>query len=150
MKFTVNKKHILIIDSILLVGALIAVFLLVGYSRPLAIGALQSENENLLFELPVTDYVLLDVSSSFSSPKTLFNGDSLDLKSGRYFVKFFDGTRSEIREVTFEVDVTIILKKIDDKKFGFFNIGKNNLKIDTYDTGSLIDSSFAYSGGLDE
>lgn len=146
----IDRKFVLIIDSILLFGALVAVFLLVGYSRPLAIGSLQSENENLLFEVPSTDYVLLDTSSSFSSPKTLFDGDSLDLKIGKYFIKFFNGTKSEIREIKFEVDVTIQFKKIDEKNFGFFNIGQNNLKIETYDTGSLKDSSLVYSGGLDE
>ncbi len=145
-----NNKTILIIDAILLLGVLTSVFLLVGYSQPLAIAPLSSDNVNLLFVIPAEDYVLIDTNSKFDSPKTLFIDETNYFESGRYFIKFFDGNASEIREVFFELDVEVVLKKLDNNNLGFFNIGNSDLKIDTYDTGTLIDSSLAYSGGIDE
>lgn len=144
------KKNILIIDSVLLAGAFISLFLLIGYSQPLAVAPLSSEQNNLLFTIPINNYVLIDDNSDFDSPQTLFIGETLYLESGRYFLKFFDGTRSEIREISFELDVEIQLRRIGSQNLGFFNIGETDLLVDTYDTGSLVDSNLAYSGGIDE
>lgn len=145
-----NKKYILIIDSILLIGVLVLAFLLIGYSRPLVIAPLSSEQENLLFMLPNVTYVLIDSTSAFDSPETIFLDEPFDLESGRYFLKFFDGAKSEIREIRFDLDVRLELKNINSNNSGIFNIGQTDLKIDTYNTGSLINSSLAQSGGLDE
>lgn len=145
----INKK-ILIIDSVLLIGSLIAVFLLVGYTQPMAIAPLSSEQANLLIIVPAKDYVLFDTNSKFDSPQTLFIEDYISLKSGKYFIKFFDGSKSEIRQIEFELDVELQLRKLDESNLGIFNIGGSNLKIDTYEVGSLVDTSIAFSGGLDE
>ncbi|MBM3231920.1 hypothetical protein FJZ21_00880 [Candidatus Pacearchaeota archaeon] len=144
-----NKKHILIIDAILIGAVLISVFFLVGYSQPLVIAPF-SEDANLLFTIPATDYVLIDDNSKFSSPKTVFIDESFTLEKGRYFVKFFDGTSSEVREITFEIDVEIELRRVDENQTGFFNIGETDLLINTYGTGSLVNTSLVYSGGNDE
>lgn len=145
-----NKKHLLIIDAILIAGVLISVFLLVGYSRPMAIATLSSEESNLVFTIPVTDYILIDSNTRFDSPQTLFLGQTFHFEPGNYFIKFFDGTRSEIREINFELAVDLEFRSLDSKNAGLFNIGDNNLLINTYDTGSLVDSNLAYSGGRDE
>lgn len=145
-----NKKYILIIDSILLVGILASAFLLIGYSRPLVIAPLSSEQGNILFNLPNVDYILIDSTSAFDSPDTIFLDKPFDLEKGRYFLKFFYGAKSEIREIRFELDVRLELRNIDSNNSGIFNIGQNDLNIDTYNTGSLVNSSLAKSGGLDE
>ncbi len=145
-----NKKYILIIDSILLVGVLVSAFLLIGYSQPLVIAPLSSDQGSLLFTIPNVDYILVDSTPSFDSPETIFLDESFDLESGRYFLKFFNGAKSEIREIRFDLDVSLELKNIDSNNSGIFNIGQGDLKIDTYSTGSLVNSSLAQSGGLDE
>jgi hypothetical protein len=145
-----NKKHILVIDAILLLGVLTSVFLLVGYSQPMAIAPLSSEENNLIFTIPATDYILIDTSTKFDSPENLFIEQVFHFEPGRYFIKFFDGTRSEIREINFEIATDLEFRMFDSKNAGLFNIGKNDLRIDTYDTGSLVDSNLAYSGSQDE
>jgi len=142
----IGKRNLLIIDAILLFGILIAIFFLVGYTQPLAIAPLNSDsNSDLLFYLPKTDFVLIDDNSRFDSPETIFIGDRFELKSGRYFIKFHDGLKGEIRQVDVEIDVVLELKIIENE-LGVFNTGKTALNIETYDKGSLIDSSIVYAG----
>ena len=141
----IGKRNLLIIDAILLFGILISIFFLVGYTQPLAIAPLPSDSSYLLFYLPKTDFVLIDDNSRFDSPETIFIGDRFELKSGRYFIKFHDGLKGEIRQVDVEIDVVLELKIIENE-LGVFNTGKTALNIETYDKGSLIDSSIVYAG----
>jgi len=147
----ISKKNILIIDAILLIGILTLIFVLVGYSQPLAIAPLPSESraESLLFYLPKTDFVLIDDNSRFDSPDNLFIGDRISLESGKYFIKFFDGLKSEIRVIETEIDVVLEFRLVDDK-VGVFNVGERALGVETYDKGTLVDSSLAYIGGENE
>ena len=144
-----GKKTILIIDSILLFGILISIFLLVGYTQPLAIAPLPSDSQNgsLLFYLPKTDFIILDDNSRFDSFETIFIKDNVRLEPGRYFIKFFSGFNSEIRQIDIDTDNVVLEFKAVDNKIGVFNIGEKALNVETYDTGSLIDNSIAYVGG---
>ena len=149
----ISKKHLLIIDSILIIGILASVFMLVGYSgsfQPLAIAPLPSESENLLFVLPTNDYILIDDNSRFDSPETVFIGQEVSMAQGKYFLKFFNGLSSEIRQIDTEVDIVLEIRKIDERSVGVFNTGNSALNIETYDKGSLIDSSLAHNGGKNE
>src|SRR3989344_2711561 len=103
----INRKHLLIIDAILLFGILTSIFLLVGYTQPLAIAPLGSDSDSLLFYLPKTDFVILDDNSRFDSSETIFMGESTPLESGRYFIKFFDGIKSEIRQIDIETNIVL-------------------------------------------
>jgi hypothetical protein len=145
------SRNILIIDAILVFGILTAIFLLVGYTQPLVIAPLSSSSNtsSLLFYVPQTDFVLIDKSSKFDSSDTIFIGENVKLESGRYFIKFFDGLRSEIRQIDVETEVVLEFKNLGDK-IGVFNIGDIALNVETYDKGSLINSSVVYVGGKDE
>lgn len=145
----INRKHLLIIDSILIFGILISIFLLVGYSQPLVIAPLPSEEGSLLFYLPKTDFIILDDNSRFDSASTIFAGEQIELQEGRYFIKFFDGSKGEIRQIDIQLRTTLEFKLIDNR-MGVFNKGDRAINVETYDKGSLIGSSIAYSGEGDE
>lgn len=142
------KKYLLIIDSIILLGSLLSIFLIVGYTQPLVIAPIPLENENLLFSIPKTDYILIDDNSRFDSPTTLFLDGEIVLEEGRYFIKFFNGLSSEVRQIDLELTVTLEFKSFEDK-VGVFNVGES-LLVETYDKGSLVDSNLVYSGDGNE
>jgi hypothetical protein len=143
-----SKKYLLIIDAIFVVLALITVFFLVGYSQPLAIAPLPNDEQTILFRLPQVDYILLDQTSGFDSPKTIFIDQEFSLTQGKYFIKFYDGLKSEIREIEFQVDVVLELRRMPNGEVGVYNTGENSLLVDVYNTGSLVDSNLV--GGKDE
>ncbi|MEK6886984.1 MAG: hypothetical protein AABW88_04065, partial [Nanoarchaeota archaeon] len=72
---------------------------------------------------------------------------SFVLKSGKYYVKSVYGLSSEVREIKTEVEITLELMKLEDGSLGVFNIGKSDLNVETYETGSLINNSLVYAGG---
>lgn len=146
-----DNKFLLIIDAILLIGILGSLFLLVGYTQPLAIAPINFESEtySLLFHLPKTDFIMIDDTSRFDSADTIFLNDSFVLEEGRYFIKFFDGFNSEIRQLDVETKITLKFMVFEDKT-GLFNLGDFALNVETYDKGSLVNSSLAYIGSRDE
>ncbi|MEK6908805.1 MAG: hypothetical protein AABX23_02000 [Nanoarchaeota archaeon] len=141
-----DYKKLLIVDAILLFGFLSAIFFLVGYTPPLVISPLTSEYETLLFVLPSVDYILIDDNSRFNSPETIFINETISLKEGKYFIKFFDGLKGEIREINLELTVVLQFRALEDGTIGVFNLGDSTLQVDVYETGSLINSSIAYTG----
>lgn len=145
-----DKKYLIIIDAVVLLGSLLTIFLLLDYSQPLVIAPLSSEQADLLIIIHSKDYIILDDSSKFDSPQTIFIDDYISLESGIYFIKFSNNGKSDIRQIEFELDVKLQLRKLDDSNLGIFNIGESDLKIDTYEIGSLIDTSIASSGGNNE
>ncbi len=145
-----NKKYILIADLILVFGSLISIFVLVGYAQPLVTAPLlgNSSEQSLIFAFDSADYVLIDDNFQFDSPDTFFaDGESFVLKSGKYYVKSVYGLSSEVREIKTEVEITLELMKLEDGSLGVFNIGKSDLNVETYETGSLINNSLVYAGG---
>ena len=138
-----NKKYLLIADLILILGSLISVFFVVGYTQPLAIAPLK-ESGSLMFTLPKVDYLLIDEDIKFGSPVALFIGENLNLVPGRYYVKIDSNESIEIREIKAETDISLQLNKIDSNSVGVFNVGKNVLKVETYKVGTLINSSRVY------
>lgn len=145
-----DKKYLLIIDSIVLIGSLLTVFFIVGYTQPFAVAELPGEKTNILFTFPSKDYVIIDTNSRFDSPETLFIDETISLLPGKYFIKFFNGNKNEIREISIDLSLDLKVVKVDDENLGFANVGESDLLINTYDIGSLVDSSVAFSGGSDE
>lgn len=142
-----NKKYLLIIDLILVLGSLLAVFFTVGYTQPLVIGPLSDSQESLMFVFPASDYLLLDDNIKFDSPQTFFVDDSLNLKSGRYYIKSISGLSSEVREIKSEIDLVLQIRKLQDESLGVFNVGESRLQLETYEVGTLVNSSLVGSGG---
>ena len=144
----INKKNILIIDSILVLGILISAFLLIGYSQPLAIGPLYEEPKNsLIFSIQTTDYIILDSNLNFDSPHTIFIDDKLTLEPGTYYIKTFSELSSEIREIKSEIVLELQIRRINDGLIGLFNIGSSPVQVETYNVGSLINYSLINNEG---
>ncbi|MEK6894130.1 MAG: hypothetical protein AABX10_01575 [Nanoarchaeota archaeon] len=139
------NRILLTIDSILILGILISAFLLLDYNQPMVIAPLK-DGGTLLFTLPMVEYILVDDNSRFESPETMFIDQIITLDTGKYFIKFFYDIRSEIRVIDLEINADLQIRIIDENTIGVFNVGETDLQIDTYDTGSKINSSIAYSG----
>lgn len=146
-----DRKYLLIIDSIILVGSLLTVFFVVGYTQPLAIAPLNEES--LIFTLPDVNYLLVDGDLKFSSPTTVFIGDSFNLESGRHYIKIDSGKTGEIREIKVETDVVLQIRRLSNGSVGVFNVGESALNVESYKIGtstnlSLISvDSYSENGG---
>ena len=141
-----DKKFILIIDAVVLLGSLLSAFFVVGYTQPLVIAPLNGGENSLMFTLPKVDYLLIDENLKFNSPKTVFIEDNLDLEPGRYYIKIDSGLSSEIRELKVETDIVLQLRKLDEDSVGVFNVGESALSIKAYEVGMLVNSSLINVG----
>jgi hypothetical protein len=142
-----NKKYLLIIDSILLAGLFLLAFIYIGYSQPLVTGSFSEESSSLMFEIPSdTDYVIVDDNLQFDSPKTLFIGDVFSLDPGRYYIKSFFESSGQVRELSSEIILNLQVKRTTDDSMGIFNVNKFSVHLDTYNIGSLVNSSEVKGG----
>jgi len=145
-----NKKYLLVVDSILLAGLLLLAFIYIGYSQPLVTGPLSDGASSLMFEISSdTNYVIVDDNLQFDSPKTLFIGDVFSLDPGRYYIKSFFESSGQVRELSSEIVLNIQIKRTTDNSVGIFNVNKFPIHVDTYNIGSLINSS-EVKGGVAE
>ncbi|MBS3084228.1 hypothetical protein J4423_05460 [Candidatus Pacearchaeota archaeon] len=149
-----NKKYLLIIDSVLILGSLLSMFFVVGYTQPLVVAPLNDNGESLMFTLPNVDYLLVDEDLKFGSPKTVFIDEDFNLPLGRYYIKIDSSGKSEIREIKSQVEIILKLKKLEDGSVGVFNVGDSALKVEAYKIGTSINSSLisvdSSSGNGDE
>ena len=141
-----DKKFILILDAIVILGSLLTVFFVVGYTQPLAIGPLAGSEESLMFVFPSADYLMLDDNIKFESPTTIFIDDNLNLESGRYYIKIDSGLSSDVREIKVGVDVVLQIRRLSNGSVGVFNVGESALEVETYKIGNSINSSLIYVG----
>ncbi|HLC73147.1 hypothetical protein J4416_01070 [Candidatus Pacearchaeota archaeon] len=144
-----NQKKLLIIDSVVVIGSLLTLFFLVGYTQPLVIAPFSdgSTENSLIFSLPSIDYLLLDNNIKFDSPQTIFVDDvPLNLEPGRYYIKVISGLSGEIREINTELSISLEIRRLSDGSVGVFNIGKSNLVVETYKIGTIVNSSLVYTG----
>jgi len=139
-----NKKHILVLDLIMVVGTLLVITVLVGYGRPLVISPLDdltTTNASVLFSFEALNEVLIliDDNMEFTSPEEIYVQDNLviNLKPGEYYWKIESGFTSEIRKLTIESEVELKLKKLEDG-YEVVNSGNVRLNVDIYDGDILV------------
>ena len=135
-----NKKKIIILDLIFVVGSLFVIALLVGYSKPLVIAPideLETTNAAVLFEFEKADLILIDDNLKFSSPQKFYAEDNLviNLKPGVYYWKVQGTLGSEIRELTVKSEVDLKLKKSVNESYEIVNAGNTKLNVDVYENG---------------
>ena len=136
-----NKKKIIILDLIFVVGSLFVIALLVGYSKPLVIAPideLETTNAAVLFEFEKADLILIDDNLKFSSPQKFYAEDNLviNLKPGVYYWKVQGTLGSEIRELTVKSEVDLKLKKSAvNESYEIVNAGNTKLNVDVYENG---------------
>lgn len=138
----VNKKHVLVIDAILIVGSLLIVGGLVGYARPLVIAPLDdytTVNNSVLFEFEKADLILIDDNLDFSSPREVYvqNDIVINLEPGVYYWKVVGALESEVRELTIESDINLKIKESQNGNYEVVNAGNTELEVDVYDHGRL-------------
>jgi hypothetical protein len=139
----INKKHIYLLDVLIIGISLAAVLGIIGYTKPLVIAPLDDTitSDNLvLFEFEKAKKIMIDDNLQFSSPEEIYVENNLivNLKPGKYYWKV-EGTReSEIRELTIlsEVDLQLREKK---EKYEVINAGNTKLDVEVYENGSLKD-----------
>ncbi|MDP4039732.1 MAG: hypothetical protein Q8P57_04090 [Candidatus Pacearchaeota archaeon] len=142
----INKKYILVIDMILLVGSLLLIGGLVGYTQPRVIAPINdyvSTNGNILFEFKNADLILLDDNLEFSSPQEFRVEDNLviNLLPGVYYWKIIGVLESEVRQFTIESEVGLRLEKSNNKgEYRVVNSGNDRLDVDIYEGGRFTGS----------
>jgi len=128
----INKKHIIAIDLVLIVGSLLIVAYLAGYSRPLVIGDFNEEGlkqESVLFDINNEDRLVISKDRDFENAREIDMNKDLTLSEGKYFVKIISPFGSEVRELTLLTDVKIDFIKAGNK-ISVVNKGeKLNVKI---------------------
>jgi hypothetical protein len=133
----INRK-ILVIDTVLILGSLIAIAGIIGYTQPFATAPLQSDST--IFTLNNVDYILIDDALDFSSPERIdLNEDVLvSLPSGHYYFKIV-GDASEVREMTLEFDLKILFD-VSGNEVRVINYGSNDLEVSVYTHGTYTES----------
>src|SRR3989344_8682824 len=141
------KRYILAIDFLLVVGTLIAISFLVGYSRPLLIGPIDDFNTSstsVLFSFDKANVIDIDDNARFSSPEKIYVEDNLviQLKPGIYYWRVEGALNSEVRKLTIVSEIGLKLKKVGNESYDIVNSGNTELNVDIYKndtiTGSVV------------
>ena len=140
----INKNHIKIIDTVLIVGTILSIASFVVYAQPLVISPLdnlKTTNNSVLFEFERGNVILIDDNLEFTSPEKIYAEDNLviNLKAGKYYWKVEGLVESEIREITIMSEVNLKIKKSADK-FEIVNAGNVKLDVEVYDNESKVDN----------
>ncbi len=137
----VNHKHILAIDAILILGSLLLIAGIVGYSRPLAIAPLDESvttNTSILFEFKKADYILIDDNLDFTSPEQVYVKDfvTVNLEPGTYYWKAVGALSSEVRQLTIESVIDLQIRESENGVL-VVNSGNLELEVSVYNQGVL-------------
>ncbi len=142
----IHKKHLMMMDIILVGLSLLLVLGFVGYTRPLVIAPLDglvTDEGSVLFEFDKADLILLDDNSDFSSPEEIYvkNDLVINLNPGSYYWKVKGLGESEVRRLTIKDVVALQLKESSQEgKYDLVNVGNTGLDVDIYENGSLSES----------
>ncbi|MSS74272.1 hypothetical protein EXS72_01390 [Candidatus Pacearchaeota archaeon] len=136
-----EKKHILIIDAVLIIGSLLLVAGFVGYTQPFVIAPL-GDSLPLLFSFPAGNSILIDTNLSFNSSQLYLAGETFSLDSGKYYWKVVANSVSDIRVVTLESPATFKLAISDDDSLIVINGGSEKLSVTTYNLGENVGTLF--------
>lgn len=144
----INKKTLLILDLILVLGSLLFVSYIVGYSIPLVIAPIDS-NGVVLFKFDNVDRILVDTDIGFISPKyyEVYDGSKLEFTPGKYYMKF-EGSPG-IREFEILDSVTFGIVSSEYGGYELVNYADYNLNVDIYDKGKFT-GNIILERGLNE
>jgi len=139
-----EMKKIYAMDLVLIVGSLIALMFVVGYSRPLVIAPLddlETSDNIVLFSIEKAEEILIDDNFDFTTPEiySAVDGLEISLSPGVYYWKASGVLDSEIRTLTINSVVELKLVEEDDL-FSVVNAGNVGLNVDVYNGTEKIDS----------
>lgn len=139
----IDKKHMIVIDFVLIVGTLLLIAGSVGYARPLIIApvdGLVTTETAVLFSFEKADLILIDDNPAFTSPTEIYVKDNLiiNLKPGVYYWKVVGISESMVRELIIESEVDLKLKESENgEEYEVVNSGNTRLNVDVYNGGVL-------------
>lgn len=138
-----DSKKVLAIDMVLIVGTLLVLGVLVGYSTPLVISPinnLSTTSSDILFSIKNADTLLIDDNINFSSPEEYDLKDKMrvSLEPGIYYWKAVGVLQSEIRTLTVQTAVILELRQGKDG-YSVVNAGNVALNVDVYNRTEKID-----------
>lgn len=138
-----KTKHIYAIDLVLIIGTLMTLIFLVGYSRPLVIAPLDgfvTTNSTVLFSIEKAGIILVDDNANFTSPERFEVKDGLviNLKPGVYYWKVVGILKSETRKLTINSEVDLKLKRLGEG-YEITNAGNTRLDVEVYNGTVLVD-----------
>jgi len=130
------------LDLIILLGSLIAIITVIGYTRPLIIAPIDNfvtTNNSVLFAFDKANIIYLDDNINFTSPERIYAKDNLliNLKPGKYYWKIEGVGQSEIRELTIKSSIDLRLREVNET-YEIVNSGNSKLNVEIYDKGSLV------------
>lgn len=137
------NKHVWKIDLVIVLVSVFILMGLVGYARPLVIAPLdnyESMDGDVLFEFEGADSLLIDDNMDFSSPDEYKVGEglSLELEPGIYYWKVSGVFGSEVRTLTINSKVELMLVEVGDG-WGVVNAGNVRLNVDVFDGDELVE-----------
>ena len=138
------------IDLTLIVGSLIILVFLVGYTNPLVVAPLDdygSSEGKVLFEIEKADKLLIDDNMDFSTPEEydIVEGLRISLEPGQYYWKvgLVDGS---IKTLTINSEIVLELRK-SEEGYDVVNVGNSRLNVDVYNGTELINKIKIESDG---
>ncbi len=143
-----NRKHVMAIDLILVVGTFLVIAVLLGYYnyslQPVLLSPqdeLVTTSTSVLFEFGEGNLILIDDNPEFTSPEKIYAQDNLivNLKPGKYYWQVQGEVSSEIREFTIETEVDLKLRKAGESYF-VVNAGNTLLNVEVYEKGEYVES----------
>ncbi len=137
-----RKKHILIVDAILILGSLLIVVLFVEYTQPLVIAPLNNYltfNTSVLFQFKDADSILIDDNLEFTSPDIIFVEDDalVTLEPGNYYWKVVGTFESEVRQFTIQSQIDLRIRDTGNDIYEIVNSGNDQLSVEIYNRGIL-------------
>ena len=120
----INKKYILGIDLLVVVGTLVVIAILVGYARPLVIAPtdeLSTRNTAVLFSFEKANLILIDDNLEFSSSEEIYvieisarivAGTNFFINGSPYTYLLYDEPMSSGRRIAREIKNAIKQNKL--------------------------------------
>lgn len=138
-----EHKKIYTIDMIIVVGTIIILGLLVGYSTPLVISPINnasSTSSEILFTIKNANILLIDDNIGFASPEEykIVDGLKIRLEPGVYYWKAVSILQSVTRTLTIESSVILEFRQ-DKDGYSIVNAGSEILNVEVYNQTELID-----------
>jgi hypothetical protein len=140
-----NKK-IYIIDALMIVGTILAIFGTLGYFgylEPMIIAPandLVTSSTSVLFSFERADVIYIDDNMNFTSPEKIHVENDLvvRLKPGTYYWKIEGVFESEIRKFTILSQVDLKLREAGYEYYEVLNSGNTRLNVEVYDENDIM------------
>ena len=139
-----NKmKTVYKIDLFLIIVSLVVLMSAVGFVNPLVVSPLdgyETSDTEVLFSIGNADVLLIDDNLDLTTPEEYYLEDGLkiNLKPGKYYWKALGVLESEIRTLTINSEISLMLE-FNGEEFDVVNAGNVKLKVDVYNGTEFVD-----------